>query len=204
LSLPPGSRQFNYFISLEVPMSATAALELPPETAASQEQEPTQAEEVTTQSAEPSHVTGDTPTKTVGQPTPDEQKEAKDTKQVIDTPDVSDNQREELATRIRQSGSLPPALRECLAKVALASAEQAADGKVRVPIDDAIRAIEEALPDFLRVPARGAAIAQHPSGNSFFRGNPDEVSDAEAEEIARGQLTRSGLLRGQRVRMTED
>src|SRR5262245_17412465 len=43
--------------------------------------------------------------------------------------------------------------------------------------------------------------AEHPEGEGFFRGSVEEMSDAEAEEIARGQLARSGLLRGQRVRV---
>ncbi len=108
--------------------------------------------------------------------------------------------REAAAEKVRAAKGLPPALRECLAKVTLAHAEAAADGTVRVPIEAAVRAMEEALPEFLR---RGSAPAQrpeHPAGDVFFQGDPSELSDAEAEEIARGQLARSGLLRGQRAR----
>jgi hypothetical protein len=47
------------------------------------------------------------------------------------------------------------------------------------------------------------ARVEHPEGEVFFRGSAEEISDAEAEEIARGQLARSGLLRGQRVRVAE-
>jgi hypothetical protein len=50
----------------------------------------------------------------------------------------------------------------------------------------------------------GAALApveraEHPGGEAFFSG--EGTSDAEAEEVARQQLLRSGLLRGQRVRV---
>jgi hypothetical protein len=66
-----------------------------------------------------------------------------------------------------------------------------------------VRAVEEALPEFLR-PDRGEKLrAEHPAGEAYFLGDPTELSDAEAEEIARGQLARSGLLRGQRVRVAE-
>jgi hypothetical protein len=37
----------------------------------------------------------------------------------------------------------------------------------------------------------------------FFRGSAADLTDAEAEEIARRQLERSGLLRGQRVRVAD-
>jgi hypothetical protein len=38
----------------------------------------------------------------------------------------------------------------------------------------------------------------------FFHGDPDAVSEQEAEAIARGQLARSGMLRGQRVAVAAD
>lgn len=119
------------------------------------------------------------------------------------TPALSQREREMVAARIRAGAGLPPALRDCFARVVEASAEAAADGTVRVPIEEAVRAVEEALPEFLR-PDRGEKVrAEHPAGDVFFHGDPAELSDADAEEIARGQLARSGLLRGQKVRAAE-
>jgi hypothetical protein len=46
-----------------------------------------------------------------------------------------------------------------------------------------------------------AERAEHPSGEVFFSGEAGNLSDAEAEEMARQQLARCGLLRGQRVRV---
>jgi len=116
------------------------------------------------------------------------------------TPALSQEEREKVAEKVRAARGLPPALRECLAKVTLAHAESGADGTVRVPIEAAMRAMEEALPEFLRRGSAPAERPEHPAGEVFFHGDPTELSDAEAEEIARGQLARSGLLRGQRAR----
>jgi hypothetical protein len=106
------------------------------------------------------------------------------------------------ARRVREASALPPALRERLAAVVEASGEVAADGQTRLSLDECLAAIESALPDFLTKTGASPARAGHPGGEAFFRGN-GEISDQEAEEIARGQLARSGLLRGQRVRVAD-
>jgi hypothetical protein len=104
--------------------------------------------------------------------------------------------RAQLAERIRQSESLPAGLRMRLAELVLADgAEQA---------DRAVRAVEAALPGVLRLSADQLARPRHPSGEAFFRGDAADLTDDEAEAIARDQLARSGLLRGQRVRVAED
>jgi len=73
---------------------------------------------------------------------------------------------------------------------------RAEDGEGRVNI-------EEVLPDSVKQGREGATRQEHPAGEVFFRGSAEEVTDAEAEEIARRQLERSGLLRGQRVRVAD-
>jgi Mg-chelatase subunit ChlI len=115
---------------------------------------------------------------------------------------LSQKEREAAAERIRASQSLPLAMREVLARVTLASGEAATDGRARVPIDDVVRAVEEALPEFLR-DRRPAEVQPHPAGDVFFSGDPEAMSDQQAEEIARQQLAKSGLLRGQRVRVAD-
>jgi len=129
--------------------------------------------------------------------------ESKSEDQSTLTPALSQREREVTVARIRESASLPPVLKERLAALVEASGETVGDGKVRVSIDEAILAVEEALPDFLRMDKQGAKLPEHPAGNAFFSGDASEISDAQAEELARGQLARSGLLRGQRVRMAE-
>jgi hypothetical protein len=115
---------------------------------------------------------------------------------------LSQREREESAARIRNLVTLPPMLRERLAELVHSSGEMA-DGKARVPIDDAIRVVETALPEFLRVDRAQARQPSHPTGEAFFASDPADLTEAQAEELARGQLARSGMLRGQRVRVAD-
>jgi hypothetical protein len=104
-------------------------------------------------------------------------------------------EREEAIARIRKS-NLPPVMRERLAAVMEASDSSYLDVAV------CLEAIEETLPEFLRGGRGNFSPAAHPLGNSFFHGS-DELTDAEAETLATKQLERSGLLRGQRVRVAD-
>ncbi len=111
------------------------------------------------------------------------------------TPALSQREREVMAERIRQSEALPVGLRTRMAELVLASDSAAAE--------QAIRAVEAALPGALRIGASDIARPAHPAGEVFFHGDADAVSDERAEALARGQLARSGMLRGQRVRVAE-
>ena len=99
------------------------------------------------------------------------------------------------AERILNAEGLPAGMRERLASVAAAS------GEGKLPVDEVVKAIEESLPEFLRAYRAEAAPSKHPAGEVFFRGDNEELSDEQAEEIAQRQLARSGLLKGQRVRV---
>jgi len=98
----------------------------------------------------------------------------------------------QLAERIRQSEALPAGLRSRLAELVLA--KDAAAGEA------AVRAVEASLPGILRISGGEVARQEHPAGEAFFHGDPEQMAEAQAEQIARGQLARSGLLRGQRAR----
>jgi hypothetical protein len=99
-----------------------------------------------------------------------------------------------LAERLRQSERLPAGLRTRLAELIEAASSSAT-------IEAAVRAVEDALPGGLRIGHDEVRRAEHPGGSAFFATKAGELSDAEADEIARGQLARAGLLRGQRVRV---
>ena len=86
-------------------------------------------------------------------------------------------------------------LRTRLAELVLASDSAAAE--------QAIRAVEASLPGALRISAGEVARPGHPAGDVFFHGDADAMSEEQAEVLARGQLARSGMLRGQRVRVAE-
>jgi hypothetical protein len=98
----------------------------------------------------------------------------------------------DLAERIRQSEALPAGLRSRLAELVLAKDTAAAEA--------AVRAVEASLPGILRIGGGEVTRQEHPAGEAFFHGNPEQMAEAEAEQIARGQLARSGLLRGQRAK----
>lgn len=111
-----------------------------------------------------------------------------------ETADVA-KQREQAVTRIRKS-NLPPVMRERLA----AAMETSESSYLDVAV--CLEAIEETLPEFLRGGRGNFAQPAHPLGNAFFHGT-EEMTDAEAETLATKQLERSGLLRGQRVRVAD-
>ncbi len=103
--------------------------------------------------------------------------------------------RQDLAERIRQSEALPAGLRARLAELVLAE-----DGATA---DAAVRAVEASLPGALVIGGGEIARPAHPAGDVFFHGDAEAVSEEAAEALARGQLARSGMLRGQRARVAE-
>jgi hypothetical protein len=111
------------------------------------------------------------------------------------TPALSQGERNEVAERILNAEGLPLGMRERLAHLAAAS------GEGKLPVEDVVKAIEESLPEFLRADRAGAAQRPHPAGEVYFHGDSEALSDEEATQIAQRQLARSGLLRGQRVRV---
>ena len=108
--------------------------------------------------------------------------------------------RQEAAERIRQAAALPPGLRTRLADLVESGGSMAANGRAVISADDAVIAIEQALPEVMRVSRRSLTHKPHPAGAAFFGGDSADAAEQEAEAIARGQLERSGLLRGQRAR----
>jgi hypothetical protein len=108
-----------------------------------------------------------------------------------------------LVARIRTSASLPPGLQSHLTElIAQAAVDDA--GSVAVLASDVIAAIESALPQALGPHRLSATQPRHLSGEGYFFGRDGELSDREAEALAHGQLVRSGLLRGQKVRVAQD
>ena len=117
------------------------------------------------------------------------------TRGVPATEDAQERHKAEASARMRES-SAPAALKAGMIRVAEAAQDAAT-------VEACLKAVEEALPEFLRGSSEASARREHPSGEIFFRANPEELSDEEAEEIAQRQLARSGLLRGQRVRVAD-
>jgi len=114
---------------------------------------------------------------------------------VVDAEEAEHRHRALMLARIRLS-SAPGAVKEKFASVAETAKDAAA-------VEACLKAVEEALPDFLRENRAETMRREHPAGDVFFRGNAEEITEEQAEEVARRQLERSGLLRGQRVRVAD-
>jgi hypothetical protein len=113
----------------------------------------------------------------------------------LEAEDAAQRHKALTVARIRLSKA-PVALKERFATLA----EEAGDAAA---VEACLKAVEESLPEFLTRKPGDAARPEHPAGEVFFRGSSEEITDAQAEEIAQRQLARSGLLRGQRVRMAD-
>src|SRR5439155_250330 len=113
----------------------------------------------------------------------------------LEAEDAAERHKALTIARIRLS-SAPAALKERFAALADVAKDAAA-------VEACLKAVEESLPEFLQEQRGKAARPEHPAGEVFFRGNVDQITDEQAEEIAQRQLARSGLLRGQRVRVAD-
>lgn len=104
-----------------------------------------------------------------------------------------------LAQQIAEHPDLPPAMRQALAAL-VARHGQLAQGTVQLAVADLVPVLAQALPAFLRRDPARLEVAEHPAGDGFFESLSGELSEAQAERLARAQLAASGLLRGQTVR----
>jgi len=113
----------------------------------------------------------------------------------LEAEDAAQRHKSLTVARIRLSKA-PAALKERFAMLA----EQASDAAA---VEACLKAVEDSLPEFLTRRPADAARPEHPAGEVFFRGSSEEITDAQAEEIAQRQLAHCGLLRGQRVRVAD-
>lgn len=92
---------------------------------------------------------------------------------------------------------LPQALRDRLAESLSAAAQplDAASGEPLVRVSQIAALVEQALPPALRLDAATVGRPDHPAGAAFFTGDSEALSDAQAEQVAREQLARNGLLK---------
>jgi hypothetical protein len=104
-----------------------------------------------------------------------------------------------LAQQIAAHPHLPKAVRQALAEL-VSRRGQLAQGAVQLPVTDLVSVLVQTLPAFLRRDAQAMAVAEHPTGDAFFEGLAGELSEAQAERLARAQLAASGWLKGQSAR----
>ncbi len=105
-------------------------------------------------------------------------------------------ERHQLRERIRQSSSLSRGMRDRLTAL-LAGETPAApsDSQPLIRAADVLALLEEAIPPQLRLDASSLAQPEHPAGDVFFTGDVNQMTDDQAERIAREQLSRSAFGR---------
>ena len=102
--------------------------------------------------------------------------------------------RAELAERLARSHRLPRGVRERLAgMVATIRFDDSGRDEPALRVSDAIALLEETLPAHVLLSADDVDAATHPRGDSFFTGDPRQLSDDDARRIAAAQLARTGF-----------
>ncbi|MBC7853925.1 MAG: hypothetical protein IAF94_10845 [Pirellulaceae bacterium] len=104
-------------------------------------------------------------------------------------------ERHKLRERIRQSSSLSRGMRDRLSALLEEVPTAASDSQPLIRAADALAILEEAIPPQLRLDATSLAQPEHPAGDAFFTGDMNQMTDDQAERIAREQLSRSAFAR---------
>ena len=106
-------------------------------------------------------------------------------------------ERRQLRERVRQSSSLSRGMRDRLtALLAGESPAAASDSQPLIRAADVLALLEEAIPPQMRLDASSLVQPEHPAGDVFFTGDVNQMTDDQAERIAREQLSRSAWGRG--------
>ena len=105
-------------------------------------------------------------------------------------------ERHKLRERIRHSSSLSRGMRDRLSALLEGDASTtASDSQPLIRAADALAILEESIPPQLRLDATSLAQPEHPAGDVFFTGDVNQMTDDQAERIAREQLSRSAFAR---------
>ena len=105
------------------------------------------------------------------------------------------SERQKLRERIGKSSSLSRGMRDRLAALVDGEAAAGADSQPLVRAESVLALLEEAIPPQLRLDAASLAQPEHPAGDVFFTGDPNQMTDDQAERIAREQLAQSAFRR---------
>jgi hypothetical protein len=105
-------------------------------------------------------------------------------------------ERQRLRERIGQSSTLSRGMRDRLAALLEGDASAAtSDSQPLVRAADVVALLEEAIPPQLQLDPAALARPEHPAGEAFFTGDPNQMTDDQAERIAREQLAQSPFAR---------
>lgn len=102
--------------------------------------------------------------------------------------------RQSLLERIEQSTTLPRGLRGRLANALQEAPLVHEAGELLAPVGLLLDVVEQWSPAAMRPDPAALRRTEHPEGDAFFTGDLNDLSDEQAERIARRQLQRSGYL----------
>lgn len=103
--------------------------------------------------------------------------------------------RDALARRLVRRTSLPAGLKTKLVEIVRSQSSLDSVGQALLPLDAVLVALGDSLPANLALETTDALTAEHPHGDTFFSGDPSQLSDRQADQIATEQLKRAGFLR---------
>lgn len=110
--------------------------------------------------------------------------------------DKTVDQRAAMLAAVRSARDLPPGVRERLTSLVEQAATLDRAGDPLLSTRQVLELLAQGLPPVLRRETNTTLERPaHPTGDAFFAANSDELSDQQAEQIARQQLQRAGLLR---------
>jgi hypothetical protein len=111
-------------------------------------------------------------------------------------PALAADQRASLLAAVSAARDLPPGVRDRLARLVEQASTLDATGEPLLATRGVLDLLAQGIPAVLRreTPAPVSRL-EHPIGDTFFALSADELSDQQAEQIARAQLQRAGLLR---------
>lgn len=97
--------------------------------------------------------------------------------------------------RLSRASDLPEGMRKQLSELTQAAVNALpSDVEPQLSLGRVLDLLEGVVPFSMRLSDGEVTVAEHPSGESFFGGSK-ELTDADAERLAREQLERCGLLR---------
>ncbi len=115
---------------------------------------------------------------------------------IVEIPVATPDQRAAALTAVQGARDLPPGVRQRLTSLVQQAAALDAAGEPLLPTSQVLELLAQGLPTVLRRETSTAVNRpEHPAGDAFFALDGDELSDQQAEQIARTQLQRAGLLR---------
>jgi hypothetical protein len=126
---------------------------------------------------------------------PEPQLEAAGAVETSVSPPAAD-QRATVLSAVQNARELPPGVRQRLAGLVEQAATLDVSGEPLLATRHVLDLLAQGLPPVLRHDAVGEIERpSHPDGDAFFALSGEDLSDQQAEQIARQQLQRAGLLR---------